>query len=316
MVKDEPIIFQVYNCKDFVYRFKIPYRLDLAAKRPCGRLHVCVDVKVNFEWHYNVFLDDITFDLLPGRTTTILIKPHNDEYFAGWGRWFCWSIKNNELRWSTQREMLTAVLSDPDYAHLESENKIGDNFRKKQYECCYNLEIAPNEDLDGEFEEIGNRFRQEQYYRCNSLKIRPKETIPTMLKKIGYAFRDQQYGYRSNIIINEEQKDDEVFLKMLFENNRRIFLDIPTELKTEIVCKVAVEADGNNIANVPENLKSADLYKIAVKSSRFALKHVPENIKTEEFLIDCGINLTENWRLYEKSDFLSQDDIDALLGAV
>jgi len=144
MRKDEPIIFKLYNSHDEYRKFKLPYRKDLLVERDDGKIHVVVDIKANTKWYKDIIPDEFEIHLAPKQSMTILIKPHNDNYFAGWGRWFNWGAEFDEkCSWwwekikpyqEARNKMLTAVLSDPDYAHLQSETKIGDNFRNEQYD--------------------------------------------------------------------------------------------------------------------------------------------------------------------------------------
>ena len=84
-------------------------------------------------------------------------------------------------------------MSDPDYAYLKSEAEIGDDFRMEQYSGCSNLELVPDEDLDGDFTEIGNNFRRNQYNNCRNLQKRARTSLPCGIKKVGDSFRRSQY---------------------------------------------------------------------------------------------------------------------------
>jgi hypothetical protein len=231
MIKDEPIIFTVRNFDNYAWKFRIPYDKDFNTLKPDGRIHVFVDIKVNMVWYKNVLPDDIGFDFMPGQSLTILVKPHNDEYFAGWGRWFRWEDCMTKKNIVGRSYNLVAVLSDPDYAHLESETEIGDEFRARQYSDCINLIVAPNENLDEEFEEIGENFRYGQYSNCVSLAKKPIEVFPKSVKKIGRWFRKDQYE-RTKFVpeyILPHQKNDENFLNILARNNFSLvdqYLDI------------------------------------------------------------------------------------------
>jgi hypothetical protein len=305
MIKNEPIIFQVRNPNEYEARLKIPYRKDLRVESPEKRLFVCFDIKANTEWHKNIIPDEFNIRLAAKQSMAILIKPSNDKYFAGWGRWFNW----HKNLWC---KFLTAVLFDPDYAHLKSETEIGNDFRARQYANCSNLTLAPNEDLDGEFEEIGENFRSKQYDFCESLINRPKELMPIISKEIGENFRYEQYRCAGFVcdFINAEQKNDEFFLEMLFKNNPRIFKNIPDDLKTEIMCKIAIEKDRGNFQYVPKDFMTTKMCKTVVEDNIYFLKYVPENLRTEE--MQKKISDTGGIR---KSHILSQDEIDALLTA-
>jgi hypothetical protein len=218
MVKNEPIIFQLQNKEqsdlwrlhelfgvspsDKPYKFKLPYRTDLLVKSPDKQWHISVDIKVNTKWYKNITIIKSTFaiDLELEKSITVLIKPSDDNYFAGWGRWFNWgqpmsppwSSHQYEYDYREQRRMLVGVLSDPDYAHLKSETEIGNNFRAAQYEYCENLRVAPFEDLDCTFDETSNGFRKHQYAWCESLTQKPIEVNPVVRVRSN-DFRQGQY---------------------------------------------------------------------------------------------------------------------------
>ena len=56
---------------------------------------------------------------------------------------------------------------------------------------------------------------------------------------------------------------------------------VPDKLKTEKLCKVAVEQDGEALQFVPEKLRTEKLCKVAVGKNGDALMYVPEQLKTE-----------------------------------
>jgi len=295
MRKDEPIIFQVCNFDENPYKFGIPYCRDLALRK---YLDLRFDIKVNTTWHKNVLPYEPEIELRQMQTATILVKPHG-EYYAGWGRWFNWGInwrnydKYRHIKYSSKRNnMLTAILSDPDYAHLECEAKIGDSFREDQYRACENLIIAPHEVLDDKFDKIGNNFRMRQYDGCYSLKSKPKEVNSYSAKTIGRNFRFEQYNETNfaedfilpNTMLNKEYLQallknnmwifknisENEFLRILLKDNMWIFKNIPDELKTEEMCKIAVEKDGWALAFVPENQRTEEIIKIATRQANDA----------------------------------------------
>jgi len=332
MRKNEPIIFKVYNFHDDFCKLKLPYRKDLLVVRDDGKTHVVVDIKANTKWQKNIIPDEFEILLAPKQSMTILIKPHNDNYFAGWGRWFNWGAKLNETHsrsewWdragpyrSARNELLSAVLSDPDYAHLQSETNIGDNFRCGQYSRCQYLTLAPDEDLDGEFEEIGKNFRNSQYADWGRIPLKnlPKESMPTGIKKIGENFRHNQYDdkpipklvefvQKSNAefteillennlwifeYISDEfkleflQKHDAEFIGEMFKENRWIFKHIPDEffLKCNAeLWEILIEKNHWIFKNTAAELKTKEMCKTAVKKDKTAVNYVPERFMTKEF---------------------------------
>jgi len=312
MKKNEPIIFKICNFEEVNKKFIIPYRKELC--KNAEFFDIRFDVKINSKWHKNILPDELELDVAPKQSFTILIKPHNDLYFAGWGRWFNWNCNDwlmhtlfpkplspEEKRRRRidikRRGMLTAVLSDPDYAHLESETKIGENFRAHQYSGCKNLELVPHEDLDGEFEEIGKGFRSSQYSSCCfvfEINAMPIEKTPVGVKKIGKSYRRGQY-YNDSLrntpervlpeFVNPNQKDADKFLRLLLENNCWILQHIPECMKTEDIYKFAIEKDLSALKYIPDYLKTEELCKAAIEknSSVFSsLKYIPDCLKTEE----------------------------------
>jgi hypothetical protein len=291
MIQDEPIIFKVCNPDSVLCKFKIPYLKELLVENPRGKREVRMDIKVNTVWHKNVLPSDLEFDLMPGQFLTILVKPHNDEYFAGWGRWFHWNWDGNPQTEMTR--FLSAVLSDPDFAHLENETKIGEYFRAFQY-ANTPITTAPNEDLDDYFEEIEIGFRASQYAGCEHLTAKPDEKTPLGLVKIGGFFRNSQYGGKfTPDFIPPDLIESATFHKILLKNNMEIFKEILDELKTEEMCEMALKADVVNFAGyVPDRLKTEKICKILVASDRFrGLQYVPESAMTQKI---CDIAVKNN----------------------
>ena len=57
---------------------------------------------------------------------------------------------------------------------------------------------------------------------------------------------------------------------------------VPEELRTEELCRVAVSNNGKALEYVPDRLRTEELCRVAVSSNRWALGYVPEELKTEE----------------------------------
>ena len=77
MQKNLPIIFQVKTDENPVV-FSIPDNNYFNENET-----QLVDRKINSEWQRGVKPKDFKAELFPNKTYTILIKPANDEYFAG-----------------------------------------------------------------------------------------------------------------------------------------------------------------------------------------------------------------------------------------
>lgn len=103
---------------------------------------------------------------------TIVLSPGDDEYRAGWGKAFNFG-ETTEKGYSSleNKARLVRILSNPDWAHMESEKQIGKNFKAKQFYECVNLDLDNSnltEDLsDEELETHQNvtNFRYMQYYK-------------------------------------------------------------------------------------------------------------------------------------------------------
>jgi len=126
MKKNKQIIIEVFNENYLKHKFKLPYRKDLLV----GVSDVRVDIKVGEKILQDILPNEFEIDLPLNEPLKISIKPHDGNFFAGWGRWFNWEKEEDNAC------MLRAILSDPDWAQLESETKIGDNFRMSQYHTC------------------------------------------------------------------------------------------------------------------------------------------------------------------------------------
>jgi len=273
MQKDVPIIFQLYNQLGDSMDFWMP-----CMKRIYTENDKRIDVKVNSQWHENVIPQEFHFKIYDRKNCTILIKPHNDEYSAGWANWFNW--RGGYMEWNNRNSLLKNVLSDPDYAHLKSETEIGDDFRMGQYSGCVNLECAPPEDLDGEFKEIGAYFRAEQYQGCHSLRAKPKETLPSGIKKIAHGFRAGQFSseYFPDYF-NPYQNEQPEFWWILLKYNSSLLEKVKAENLTEEICKIAVEIDCFSLRFIPEELKSEEICETAVRKDNHTFAYVPKELK-------------------------------------
>jgi ABC-type oligopeptide transport system substrate-binding subunit len=67
--------------------------------------------------------------------------------------------------------------------------------------------------------------------------------------------------------------------------------DIPEELRTPEVCKIAVAKNGKALEYVPEKMRTPEIYKLAVTQNGMALYYMPLEMRTPEL---CEIAVTQN----------------------
>lgn len=79
--------------------------------------------------------------------------------------------------------------------------------------------------------------------------------------------------------MTEQEKAD---IALLERGGRRhnMFMTLPLERRTEVVCNYAVESDGENIRYVPRYMRTEKLCYTAVRNWDYALDYVPEELKT------------------------------------
>jgi hypothetical protein len=126
-------------------------------------------------------------------THTVTIKPADGLYSVGWGCAFGFWDNTYGANETTNKDKLTAVLNDPDWAHLYTETDTGDYFRMNQYMNCTKLVTIPDEDMPEGVEYIGAAFRHRQYMGCTSIKTAAAEHLPDSLTSIYSDFRNAQY---------------------------------------------------------------------------------------------------------------------------
>jgi len=287
MIKNEPIIFKIYdNGKNKENRKYYYFRLPYLESRKIDGFDAILDIKINTKWYKKVNPKSFKIRLDFGKIYTILMKPHNDEFFAGWARWFCWGFPFMDLKYVNKLEKylpamfrLTEVLFDSDYAYLESETKIGDNFRNGQYMGCAYLKFVPNEDLDGDFDEIGDDFRYAQYLCCYELKKHPKESFPIKnVVKVGKNF--QGWKHKNITAMN---------------NLTYKYLKIPTwgcTIPFQVGC----------LQHLPEELINYEVCKNAVEKDTLEIQYVPKKIMTKE--------MNEIFEDFKKENIIFTEDFD------
>jgi hypothetical protein len=73
------------------------------------------------------------------------------------------------------------------------------------------------------------------------------------------------------------------------KDNEESFIDVfyllPEELKTEKVCRAAIEINGAALSRTPQKLRNAEICLAAVRQTGFALEYVPEKLMTFEICL-------------------------------
>jgi hypothetical protein len=137
---------------------------------------------------------------LENATHTVAIKP-NGEYSVGWGCAFGFYNNTSGANAAANKDKLTAVLNDPDWAHLYTETNTGNYFRAYQCYGCTNLTQIPDEDLPDTVITVGNYYRYIQCYNCKSLTKAATEISLDSVTSIGNYFRYGQYQNCTNLRI-------------------------------------------------------------------------------------------------------------------
>jgi hypothetical protein len=70
--------------------------------------------------------------------------------------------------------------------------------------------------------------------------------------------------------------------KNALEQGELELYNVPEELRTPELCKIAVSKNGKALEYVPEELKTPEICKIAVSQNGMVLEHVPEELRTPE----------------------------------
>lgn len=93
--------------------------------------------------------------------------------------------------------------------------------------------------------------------------------------------------YIRQLIESYEQKQD--YKKFILKH--KFLQDVPREMRTPEVCKLAVQIFSLNLKYVPDEFKTPELCKLAVKDKGYNLAYVPDKLKTYEL---CKIAVTDN----------------------
>ena len=101
---------------------------------------------------------------------TIVLKPGDGLYTPGWGKAFTFGEDTFD-GWNTpeNKAKLVYVVSDPDIAHMDDEQTIGDNFRRLQFFNCVNLENLVADTFPDTVTSIGNDYCKNQYLGCHKI---------------------------------------------------------------------------------------------------------------------------------------------------
>ena len=69
------------------------------------------------------------------------------------------------------------------------------------------------------------------------------------------------------------------------KDNKANLRDVPTRLRTEELCKVAVSMKVSAIVHVPENIMNEEICKVTVSNHKLGLQYVPKNLQTYDICI-------------------------------
>jgi hypothetical protein len=133
------------------------------------------------------------------------IIPTDGLYTVGWGVAFGFQNGTSGANNTVNKNKLSRVLSDPDFAHLYTETNTGNYFRSYQYSACANLTKAAQETMPSTVTTIGTYFRNYQYNGCVSLTTAPDENLPNTLTTIGSRFRSNQYKGCNSLTVAPEE---------------------------------------------------------------------------------------------------------------
>ena len=120
--------------------------------------------------------------------------------------------------------------------------------------------------------------------------------IINMFEKYGYVFTYDDYillvkkGSHMFKFIQENIKTDKL-CKFAVQQSGYALQYVPDDKKTEEICKIAVQQDGYTLQYIPDDKKTDEICEIAVLKTGLALQYVPENKKTEEI---CRIAVKYN----------------------
>jgi DNA-binding NarL/FixJ family response regulator len=81
------------------------------------------------------------------------------------------------------------------------------------------------------------------------------------------------------------------------------FKKLPSALRTQEVCRAALEADGNLLSYVPEPLKTKEMCRFAVEQTIYALRYVPHAVIDDDYFIKA---LRRNPSIFAKLNLQSK----------
>lgn len=108
------------------------------------------------------------------------------------------------------------------------------------------------------------------------------------LDRIRNLLRKKRRRNRAKLVhsLQKENKSYEDYLERVQQNGLAL-QDVPEELRTPELCKLAVQQDGLALEDVPEELRTPELYKLAVQQDGWALKFVPEELRTYKLSLEA-----------------------------
>jgi hypothetical protein len=132
-------------------------------------------------------------------TCYVEITPNNG-YNVGWGAAFGFQSNATGVNTADNKSRLLSVSSDPSWAHMHTENIIGNRFRESEFNGCTRLKSAVLERWSSDVTTIGNYYCIGQYSGCTSLIQAADENLPDSVTSIGNNFRREQYSNCTSLI--------------------------------------------------------------------------------------------------------------------
>jgi len=147
--------------------------------------------------------------------------------------------------------------------------------RHKTKELCFKAAFRYRSELFDVYNDyygrnIRNKYHEEEYFESKTLlNFMPdilKDNIHYLLKRL----------YKVDISLEEK----ELFYNLM--KNYQSFEEVPNNLKTPEICRIAVKYDGKDIKYVPEEKRDFDICTTAIIDKNAILQYIPNEHKTYE----------------------------------
>ena len=160
------------------------------------------------------------------------------------------------------------------------------------------LEFVPENLRTKEICEIAVNNYEEEDYRC-PLQFVPEDFRTEKICNV--VIRNHPDISESLDYIPKHLQTVDFFMKLIEDCGGYILGDVPENLKTEELCKLAVSrpylVDFGVLRFVPEKFMTAELCEIAVKNDSRILQEIPEHLMTEKWkklILEMEIQKNEN----------------------